>query len=53
MSIKSVLNDMVKPRGGSHIDLVYVHVPAFWGAFSQKLVYRWGVFFTDQGAQFA
>ena len=24
--------------GGSHIDMVYVYVPAFWGAFSWNLV---------------
>ena len=24
--------------GGSHIDMVYVYVPAFWGTFSQNLV---------------
>ena len=24
--------------GGSHIDMVYVYVPAFWGAFSRNLV---------------
>ena len=26
------------PAGGSHIDTVYVYVPAFWGAFSRNLV---------------
>ena len=25
-------------RGGSHIDMVYVYVPAFWGTFSRNLV---------------
>ena len=25
-------------RWGSHIDMVYVYVPAFWGTFSQNLV---------------
>ena len=24
--------------GGSHIDMVYVYVPAFWGVFSRNLV---------------
>ena len=24
--------------GGSHIDMVYIYVPAFWGAFSRNLV---------------
>ena len=24
--------------GGSHIDMVYVYVPAFWGTFSRNLV---------------
>ena len=28
----------VETRGGPHIDMVYVYVPAFWGAFSQNLV---------------
>ena len=36
---------------GSHIDMVYVYVPAFWGAFSRNLVYRLGVFIRDEGAQ--
>ena len=26
------------PGGGSHIDMVYVYVPAFWVTFSQNLV---------------
>ena len=26
------------PRGGSHIDMVYVYVPTYWGALSQILV---------------
>ena len=26
------------PGGGSHIDMVYVYVPAFWGTFSRNLV---------------
>ena len=30
--------------GGSHIDMVYVYVPAFWGTFSQNLVKRSGGF---------
>ena len=25
-------------EGGSHIDMVYVYVPAFWGAISRNLV---------------
>ena len=25
-------------RGDFHIDMVYVYVPAFWGAFSRNLV---------------
>ena len=25
-------------RGGSHIDMVYVYVPAFWVTFSRNLV---------------
>ena len=35
---------------GSHIDmvLVYVYVPAFWGTFSQNLVYRSGGFHQRQ-----
>ena len=28
----------VTPGGGSHIDMVYVYVPAFWGTFSRNLV---------------
>ena len=28
----------LKDGGGSHIDMVYVYVPAFWGPFSQNLV---------------
>ena len=38
--------------GGTHIDMVYVYVPAFWDAFSQILVYWSGIFITDEGTQF-
>ena len=36
--------------GGSHNDMVYVYVPAFWGTFSRNLVERSGVFIRDEGA---
>ena len=29
---------ILHPGGGSHIDMVYVYVPAFWGTFSRNLV---------------
>ena len=32
------IRPMLNPGGGSHIDMVYVYVPAFWDAFSWKLV---------------
>ena len=32
------LTVVVSSPGGSHIDMVYVYVPDFWGAFSQNLV---------------
>ena len=34
----SHLQSWKKGPGGSHIDMVYVYVPAFWGTFSQNLV---------------
>ena len=35
------------PMGGSHIDMVYVYVPAFWVAFSLNLVQRSGGFSSE------
>ena len=35
------------PRGGSHIDMVYIYVPAFWGTFSRNLVQRSGGFSSE------
>ena len=37
--------------GGSHIDMAYIYVASFWGAFSQNLVSDWWVFIRDEGAQ--
>ena len=36
--------------GSSHIDLVYVHVSAFWGAFSRNLVKRSVGFYQRRGS---
>ena len=33
--------------GGSHIDLVYVYVPAFWGAFFAKFSIAIGGFSSE------
>ena len=37
--------------GGSHMNMVYVYVPAFLGTFLQNLVYKAGVCIRDEGAQ--
>ena len=39
-TLNSVLPTSSDARGGggSHIDMVYVYVPAFWGTFSRNLV---------------
>ena len=39
------------PPGGSHIDMVYVYVPAFWALFRKIWYSDWGVFIRDEGAQ--
>ena len=36
-------------RGVSHIDMVFVYVPVFWGAFSRNLYSDRGVFIRDKG----
>ena len=38
-------HDLSPGRGSSHVDMVYVYVPAFWGAFSRNFVYM----YSDRG----
>ena len=37
--------------GRSHIDMVYVYVPAFWALFREIWYSDQGVFIRDEGAQ--
>ena len=37
--------------GVSHIDMVYVYVPAFWGTFSKFGILMGGGVIKDEGAQ--
>ena len=39
------------PGEGSHIDMVYIYVPAFWGAICKFWYSDPGVFIADEGAQ--
>ena len=38
-------------QGGSHTDMVYVYVPAFWAPFHEIWYSDQGVFIRDEGAQ--
>ena len=42
-----LLSFMVSVPGGSHIDMVYVYVPAFWGTFFAKFGIAMGGFSSE------
>ena len=49
--IRSLFSLAFEQYGGSHIDMVNIYLPVFWGAFSQNLVQLLGGFINDKGTQ--
>ena len=43
---------VLSPQGGSHIDMVYVNVSAFWTLFCKFWYSNRGFFISDEDAQF-